>query len=72
MAGAFATGLAWFLFLPLMGRPAALGWQAWPMLRSFAAYQMWGIGVSLLLPLLHPRDIGRRPAGRDDGHHLVA
>ena len=72
MAGAFATGLAWFLFLPLMGRPAAFGWQAWPMLRSFAAYQMWGIGVSLLLPLLHPRDICRRPAGRDDGHHLVA
>jgi hypothetical protein len=28
------------------------------MLRSFVAYQMWGLGLSLLLPLLLPRKIG--------------
>lgn len=71
VAGVCAMALAWFLFLPLMGRSAAFGWQAWPMLRSFAAYQMWGMGVSLLLPLLHPREIGRRSA-RWVGQRLAA
>ena len=71
MAGVCATGLAWFLFLPLMGHSAAFGWQTGPILRSFAAYQMWGIGISLLFTLLHPREIGRRSAG-PGRHHLAA
>jgi hypothetical protein len=60
-AGLCAMGLAWFVFLPLMGHSAAFGWQAWPMLRSLIAYQMWGVGLSLVLPLVHPR--------RLDGQH---
>lgn len=56
----FATAATWFFFLPLMGRAAAYGWQPGPMLRSFVAYQMWGIGLALFLPLLHPRPIGCR------------
>lgn len=69
-AGVCAMLLAWFVFLPLMGHHAAFGWQAWPMLRSFIAYQMWGIGLSLVLPVLHPR----RPDGQSrnwDGQHLA-
>jgi hypothetical protein len=71
VTGMCATGLSWFVFLPLMGQATAFGWHAGPMLRSFAAYQMWGIGVCLLLPLLHPREIARRPADRG-GRHLAA
>jgi hypothetical protein len=61
-AGLCAMAIAWFVFLPLMGQPAAFGWQPSPMLRSVAAYQMWGLGLSLLLPVLHPRRVdGSRP-----------
>ena len=70
-AGLCAMALAWFVFLPLMGHPAAFGGQTWPMLRSFVAYQMWGIGLSILLPVLSPRPLGRRHA-RWSRHHLVA
>jgi hypothetical protein len=65
-----AMTMAWFVFLPLMGQPAAFGYQAWPMLRSFIAYQMWGIGLTLVLPLLHPRSLLRRR--RDWDHRLMA
>jgi hypothetical protein len=70
-AGLCAMTFAWFVFLPLAGHHAAFGWQPWPMLRSFVAYQMWGIGLSLVLPLLNPRRLHGRH--RDvDGHHLAA
>ena len=52
--------VAWFVFLPLMGHPAAFGWQPWPMLRSFIANQMWGVGHIALMPLLNPRPAGGR------------
>lgn len=55
VAGVCAMTLAWLVFLPLMGQPMAFGWQAGPMLRSVIAYQMWGFGLCLMLPLLHPR-----------------
>ena len=55
VAGVCAMTLAWVVFLPIMGFPTAFGWRAWPMLRSFVAYQMWGLGLVLVLPLLHPR-----------------
>jgi ABC-type uncharacterized transport system permease subunit len=71
VAGLCAMTLSWFVFLPLMGHPAAFGWQAWPMVRSFIAYQMWGLGLSLVLPLLLPRRLGGSP-GRWSGHRLVA
>jgi hypothetical protein len=71
IAGVMATGMAWFVFLPLMGRHAAFGWHVWPMLRTFVAYQMWGLGLSVLLPRLYPRrlDGGTR---RLDGPSLAA
>jgi ABC-type uncharacterized transport system permease subunit len=55
LAGLCAMALAWFVFLPLMGHQPAFGFEPWPMLRSFVAYQMWGLGMTLVLPLLHPR-----------------
>ncbi len=70
VAGLCAMALAWFLFLPLMGHPAAFGWEAWPMLRSFIAYQMWGIGLGLVLPRLLPRPIVRRSQNWDR-HNLA-
>lgn len=69
--GVCAMTLSWFVFMPLMGHPAAFGWQAWPALRSVIAYQMWGLGLSLVLPRLHPRRIGG--SQRDwSGQHLAA
>ena len=70
LAGLAATLLAWFVFLPLMGRHAAFSWQAWPMLRSFIAYQLWGLGLAIVLPLMHPRQL--RCAGNRWGQdHLT-
>jgi hypothetical protein len=71
VAGLGAMTLSWFVFLPLMGHLAAFGGQPLPMLRSFAAYQMWGLGLRLVLPLLLPRRVGGSPGGWDE-HHLVA
>lgn len=59
-AGLAAMAVAWFVFLPIMGHPAAFGWDGWSMLRSFIAYQMWGVGLSIVIPLLYPRPIGGR------------
>jgi hypothetical protein len=55
LAGLFAMLSGWFVVRPLAGHAIAFGWQAAPMLRSAAACLMWGVGVSLILPLLHPR-----------------
>ena len=59
-AGLCVMLVAWFVFLPLMGHPPAFGWQPWPMLRSFIANQMWGVGLITLMPLLNPRPAGGR------------
>jgi ABC-type uncharacterized transport system permease subunit len=71
IAGLCAMMLAWFVFLPIMGHPAAFSWQPFPMLRSCVAYQMWGLGLSLILPMLLPRRLGGS-SGRWGGHHLTA
>jgi hypothetical protein len=70
IAGSFALLMGWFVVGPLAGRPIAFGWQAAPMLRSAVASLMWGIGVTLILPLLYPRGLtgARRPWRR---HHLA-
>lgn len=70
LAGLCAMLIGWFVVRPLAGHPVAFGWQAPPMLRSAAACFMWGIGVTLILPLLHPRGLngGRRAWNR---HHLA-
>jgi hypothetical protein len=66
LAGLFALLMGWFVVRPLAGHPVAFGWQVAPMLRSAAACMMWGIGVTLILPLLLPREItgSRRIVGR--------
>jgi len=69
-AGLCAMLLSWFVFLPLMGHSAAFGWKVWPMLRSVIAYQMWGLGLRLVLPLLLPRSPGPS-SGRWNRHHLA-
>ena len=71
VAGLCAMTLSWFVFLPLMGHHAAFGWHAWPILRSFVAYQMWGLGLSLMLPMLLPRRLGCSPR-RWSVNHLLA
>jgi len=64
--GLCAMLIGWFVFQPLKGQPVAFGWQTGPLLRSLTAYELWGLGVGVILPLLHPRGIGapRRPWGR--------
>jgi hypothetical protein len=70
VAALFAIAMSWFVVRPLAGHEVAFGWQAAPMLRSAAACFMWGIGITLILPLLHPRRLtGRRPAW--DQRHLA-
>ena len=66
LAGLFALLMGWFVVRPLAGHPVAFDWQVAPMLRSAAACLMWGIGVTLILPLLLPREItgSRRIVGR--------
>jgi hypothetical protein len=71
LAGLCAMLLSWFLFLPLKGHPVAFGWDAGPMLRSFIAYQMWGLGLSLMLPRLLPRRLDES-RGRWSKRHSVA
>lgn len=71
LAGLCAMLLGWFVFLPLMGHQAAFGWRWMPMLRSFVAYQMWGLGLRLLLPLLLPRPLGGTQS-RIGNRHSVA
>ena len=57
LAGVFAGAMGWFVVRPLAGHPAAFGWQSAAMLRSAAACFMWGVGITLILPLLRPRQL---------------
>ena len=61
LLGLCAMLIGWFVFLPLKDQPIAFGWQAWPMLRSLIAYALWGLGIGVILPLMHPRGIGAPP-----------
>jgi hypothetical protein len=70
LAGLFAMLMGWFVVRPMAGHPMAFDWEAAAMLRSAAACFMWGIGITLILPLLHPRGLnGARPAW--DRRHLA-
>jgi hypothetical protein len=62
--GAFAMLMSWFVFLPLKGMPIAFAAATAPMIRSAMSYLLWGMGVTVLLPLLRPRRTGspHRPA----------
>jgi hypothetical protein len=69
LAGLFAMLMGWFVVRPLAGHAIAFGWETAPMLRSAAACLMWGIGVTLILPLLHPRRL-HRPQRAWNRHHV--
>jgi hypothetical protein len=70
LAGFGALLMGWFVVRPLAGHPIAFGWEVEPMLRSAAACFMWGLGTTLILPLLLPRGLtGVRRAW--DRHHLA-
>jgi hypothetical protein len=68
LAGVFALLMGWFVVGPLAGRPMAFGWQLAPMLRSAAACLMWGLGVTLILPVLGPRALKSARDGWDRRH----
>ena len=50
LLGLCAMLIAWFVFLPLNGRPVAFDWRVSPMLRSSFAYAVWGLGVGIFCP----------------------
>jgi hypothetical protein len=54
-AGLCTLLLSWFVVRPLVGEPFAMGWHTPAMLRSLVAHEMWGLGISLILPILLPR-----------------
>ena len=68
LAGVFAGLMGWFVVRPLAGHPAAFGWQPAAMLRSAAACFMWGVGITLIMPLLHPRRLDGRRSAWDRRH----
>jgi hypothetical protein len=70
LAGFFALLMGWFIIRPIAGNPVAFGWQLAPMIRSSTACLMWGVGITLVLPLLLPRGLtgARRAWNR---HHLA-
>jgi hypothetical protein len=53
--GFITTLIGWFVVLPLKGMPAANGWVPGVMFRFLLLNLAWGIGISLILPLLKPR-----------------
>ncbi len=53
--GLITALIGWFVVMPLKGLPAASGWAPAAMLRFLVLNLTWGIGVSLILPLLKPR-----------------
>jgi hypothetical protein len=53
--GVITALIGWFIVLPLKGMPAANAWVPAAMLRFLVLNLAWGIGVSLILPLLKPR-----------------
>lgn len=58
--GLLAMLVGWFIVAPIKHLPMAAGYAAWPMARSLLVSLAWGIGTSILLPLLTPRPLRRR------------
>jgi ABC-type uncharacterized transport system permease subunit len=63
LIGLLAAAIGWFLVAPLKGQPIASGFAAWPMVRSLVMNLAWGVGTSLLMPLLSPRPLWHRAPG---------
>ena len=59
--GLFAGLITLVVVLPLKGVNLAHGWALWPMARTLILTTSWGLGTSLILPLLQPRPL-LRPA----------
>ena len=57
--GVAAALTGWFVVAPLKGLPVAGGWVPGNMVRSLLINGSFGIGVSLILPLLRPRALVR-------------
>jgi hypothetical protein len=53
--GIIAALVSMFIVAPIKGMPIANGWMVWPIARSFLINGCWGVGVSVILPLLMPR-----------------
>lgn len=70
-AGLCSVLLSWFVVRPLAGYPVAFGWQTAPMLQSFAASELWGAGLGLILPMMLPRRLCRAQSSLDQ-HRLAA
>lgn len=61
--GLVSVAIGWFIVAPLKGNPVAAGFEVWPMARSVLLNLCWGLGTSLLFPLLTPRPLWRRAHG---------
>ena len=57
--GLIAALVGMFIVAPLKGHPIASGWVPANMLRSVVVNGFWGLGVSIILPLLMPRALVR-------------
>jgi hypothetical protein len=57
--GLLAGLVTLFVVFPLKGLPVAHGGALWPIARTFILTASWGLGASLLLPLLRPRPLLR-------------
>jgi hypothetical protein len=69
--GLLAALIGMFVVAPLKGNAMAHAGEAWPIARSLLVNGVWGIGVSILLPVLQPRPLrhGRFAASR--AHHAT-
>lgn len=64
LLGCTAALIGMFIVAPLNGNAIAFDWSAWPIARSFLINGFWGLGVSVILPLLMPRPLMRADIGR--------
>jgi hypothetical protein len=70
-AGLCVILMSWFVVRPLAGNPVAFGWQTPAMLQSFTAWELWGAGLGLVLPMMLPRRLCGAQSSLDQ-HRLAA
>ena len=57
--GLIAALITLFVVFPLKGQAIAHGGAWWPIARTFILTASWGLGTSILLPMLRPRPVFR-------------
>ena len=57
--GLLAGLVTLFVVLPLKGHGVAFGGATWPIARTLLLNLSWGLGLSVILPLLQPRPLHR-------------